>query len=141
MCRSLFWAHFSSLPEIRSRHSETMGMQLVFLRSGSESETKISESRLPRKGFGKHQQGRAGPGSGWSPSKTAPLASRPAVSGRRGERKSNATASEASSLKQRDTAVVVKTNGIPFWLVGEFTTHFRTYFSGWIGMFTGGAGF
>ena len=26
----------------------------------------------------------------------------------------------------------------PFWLVGEFTTHFRTYFSGWIGMFTGG---
>ena len=22
--------------------------------------------------------------------------------------------------------------GIPFWLVGEFTTHFRTYFSGWI---------
>ena len=24
----------------------------------------------------------------------------------------------------------VKTNGIPFWLVGEFTTHFRTYFSG-----------
>ena len=26
---------------------------------------------------------------------------------------------------------------IPFWLVGEFT-HFRTYFSGWIGMFTGG---
>ena len=27
--------------------------------------------------------------------------------------------------------------GIPFWLVGEFT-HFRTYFSGWIGMFTGG---
>ena len=28
--------------------------------------------------------------------------------------------------------------GIPFWLVGEFTTHFRTDFSGWIGMFTGG---
>ena len=27
--------------------------------------------------------------------------------------------------------------GIPFWVVGEFTTHFRTYFSGWIGMFTG----
>ena len=26
----------------------------------------------------------------------------------------------------------VKTNGIPFWLVGEFT-HVRTYFSGWIG--------
>ena len=25
-----------------------------------------------------------------------------------------------------------KTTGIPFWLVGEFTTHFRTYFSGWI---------
>ena len=22
--------------------------------------------------------------------------------------------------------------------VGEFTTHVRTYFSGWIGMFTGG---
>ena len=31
--------------------------------------------------------------------------------------------------------------GIPFWLVGEFTTHFRTYFSGWIGRFTGGFGF
>ena len=30
----------------------------------------------------------------------------------------------------------VKTNGIPFG-VGEFTTHFRTYFSGWIGMFWG----
>ena len=29
-------------------------------------------------------------------------------------------------------AVVAKTNGIPLWLVGEFTTHFRTYFSGWI---------
>ena len=28
-------------------------------------------------------------------------------------------------------AVVVKTNGIPFWLVGEFTTQFRTYFSGY----------
>ena len=28
--------------------------------------------------------------------------------------------------------VVVKTSGIPFWLV-EFTAH-RTYFSGWIGM-------
>ena len=26
----------------------------------------------------------------------------------------------------------VKTNGIPFWLVGEFTTHFGTHFSGWI---------
>ena len=26
-------------------------------------------------------------------------------------------------------AVVVKTNGVPFWLVGEFTTHFRTHFS------------
>ena len=24
----------------------------------------------------------------------------------------------------------VKTNGIPFWLVGEFTAHFRTHFSG-----------
>ena len=30
----------------------------------------------------------------------------------------------------------VKTNGAIFW-VGEFTTHFSTYFSGWIGMFTG----
>ena len=30
----------------------------------------------------------------------------------------------------------VKTNRIPFW--GRCTTHFRTYFSGWIGMFTGG---
>ena len=28
-------------------------------------------------------------------------------------------------------AVVVKTTG--FWLGGEFTTHFRTFFSGWIG--------
>ena len=27
--------------------------------------------------------------------------------------------------------------GIPFW--GRCTTHFRAYFSGWIGMFTGGA--
>ena len=26
-------------------------------------------------------------------------------------------------------AVVVKANGIPFWLVGAFTTHFSTYFS------------
>ena len=31
--------------------------------------------------------------------------------------------------------------GIPFWLVGEFTTLFRAYFSGWIGMFIGGTGF
>ena len=37
-----------------------------------------------------------------------------------------------------DVAVVVKTHGIPFWLAGEFTPHVRTYFSGWIGMFTGG---
>ena len=30
--------------------------------------------------------------------------------------------------------------GIPFWLVGEFTTHFSTYFGGdWL-MFTGGTG-
>ena len=35
-------------------------------------------------------------------------------------------------------AVVVTTVvGSHFW-AGEFTTHFRTYFSGWIGMFTGG---
>ena len=27
--------------------------------------------------------------------------------------------------------------GIPFWLVDEFTTHFRTYVSGERGMFTG----
>ena len=27
------------------------------------------------------------------------------------------------------------------WKLGEFTTHFRTNFSGWIGMFTGGMGF
>ena len=33
-------------------------------------------------------------------------------------------------------AVVVKTVG-----VGEFTTHFRTYLSGWIGMFSGSTGF
>ena len=31
----------------------------------------------------------------------------------------------------------VKTNGIPFWLVGEFATHFVVYFSGEKGMFTG----
>ena len=31
----------------------------------------------------------------------------------------------------------VKTDGIPFWGF-RCTTHFRTYFSGWIGMFTGG---
>ena len=34
-------------------------------------------------------------------------------------------------------AVVVKTNGIPF-RGFRCTTHFRTYFSGWIGMFTRG---
>ena len=34
------------------------------------------------------------------------------------------------------TLLWVKTNGTIFGL-GEFTTHFRTYFSGWIGMFTG----
>ena len=28
---------------------------------------------------------------------------------------------------------------VPFW--GRCTTHFRTYFSGWIGMFTGSTGF
>ena len=28
--------------------------------------------------------------------------------------------------------------GIPFGWVGEFTTHVRAYFSGWIGMFIGG---
>ena len=33
----------------------------------------------------------------------------------------------------------VKSNGIPF--LGRRTTHFRTYFSGGIGMFTGGTGF
>ena len=31
-----------------------------------------------------------------------------------------------------------KPMGYHFGLVGEFTTQFRTYFSGWIGMFTGG---
>ena len=34
------------------------------------------------------------------------------------------------------TAVVKTVKGDPI-LVGEFTNHFRTYFSGWIGMFTG----
>ena len=34
----------------------------------------------------------------------------------------------------------VNTNGIPFWLVGEFTTHFRTYFRGWIGILSGVTG-
>ena len=34
------------------------------------------------------------------------------------------------SLSCSEMAVVVKTNGIPFWLVGKFTTHFRTYFTG-----------
>ena len=38
-------------------------------------------------------------------------------------------------------AVVVKTVLGSQFGVGEFTTHFRTYFSGWIGMFTGGTGF
>ena len=28
--------------------------------------------------------------------------------------------------------------GILVWLVGEFTTHFRTYLGSWIGMSTGG---
>ena len=32
---------------------------------------------------------------------------------------------------------MTRRHGIPFWLVGEFTTYFRTYFSDWIGMFTG----
>ena len=36
--------------------------------------------------------------------------------------------------------VVVNTNGIPFWGF-RCTTHFRTCFSGWIGMLTGGTGF
>ena len=35
---------------------------------------------------------------------------------------------------------VGKTNGIPFWLVGDFA-HFRIYFSGKKGMLTGGTGF
>ena len=26
--------------------------------------------------------------------------------------------------------MAVKTNGIPFWGIGEFTAHFRNYFSG-----------
>ena len=46
-----------------------------------------------------------------------------------------------NALEPQNVAVVVKTNGIPFWLVGELTTTVRTYFSGWIGMFTGGKGF
>ena len=33
-------------------------------------------------------------------------------------------------LPQRRMGPLGQTNGIPFWLVGEFTTHFRTYFSG-----------
>ena len=39
-----------------------------------------------------------------------------------------------------EMAVVVKTVlGYPILVgIGEFTTHFRTYFRGWIGMFTGG---
>ena len=37
---------------------------------------------------------------------------------------------EASRDGWLHVAVVVKINGIPFWLVGEFATHFRTYFSG-----------
>ena len=41
---------------------------------------------------------------------------------------------------QINMAVVVKTSGIPFWLVGEFITHFRACFSR-IGMFTGGTSF
>ena len=34
--------------------------------------------------------------------------------------------------------VTVGQNQCTIFGVGEFTTHFRTYFSGWIGMFTGG---
>ena len=45
---------------------------------------------------------------------------------------------EHGASAPRETWLWVKTNGIPFWLVGEFTTHFRAYCSGWIGMFTGG---
>ena len=77
----------------------------------------------------------------------------------RTERRSRRRIGAEKSLWEH-VAVVVKTNWIPFlgvgappilvylsggskpfWdpiLVGEFTTHFRTYFSGWIGMFTGG---
>ena len=33
-------------------------------------------------------------------------------------------------MAKRQRVVVVKAHGIPFWLVGEFTTHFRTYFNG-----------
>ena len=32
--------------------------------------------------------------------------------------------------KAADSAAGQDRFGIPFWLVGEFTTHFRTYFSG-----------
>ena len=55
---------------------------------------------------------------------------------------SNGTLATSDSMKEvrGKEAVVVKTNGIPFWLVGEFTTHFRTYFLMGIGMFTGGTG-
>ena len=34
--------------------------------------------------------------------------------------------------------VAVGQNQWYYFGVGEFTTHFRAYFSGWIGMFTGG---
>ena len=50
---------------------------------------------------------------------------------------SDMTMSRAGWLSEQlpDMDVVVKTNGSHF-EVGAFTTHFRTYFSGWIGMFT-----
>ena len=43
--------------------------------------------------------------------------------------------------QHQEMAVDENRSGIPCWLVGEFTTHVGTYFSGWIGMFTGGTGF
>ena len=46
----------------------------------------------------------------------------------------------AETYQPELTRLWVKTNGIPSWGRG-LTTQFRTYFSGWIGMFTGGTGF
>ena len=41
-----------------------------------------------------------------------------------------ATGSEAKSVHETNGCGCQSRFGIPFWLVGEFTTHFRTYFSG-----------
>ena len=52
----------------------------------------------------------------------------------RGEKQGRACAFPGFQEETRVCSAFFGSNrfGIPFWLVGEFTTHFRTYFSGWI---------